>query len=127
VSPLDPDLAADGVHEALDVMFGGCPPRGTFTSTGTQVEVRATDTGLVVPVALGRFTGTDPDDGTVYDEEEISVRAADPSAEPQVTVAGRAEDLDAWLWHRRGPDVLTVEGDPAAFDRLRAVLDQPIN
>src|SRR6478735_6718875 len=31
VTPLDPALAADGVDEALDVMFGGTPPWGTFT------------------------------------------------------------------------------------------------
>ena len=29
--PLDPALAADGVLEALDVMYGGCPPWGTIT------------------------------------------------------------------------------------------------
>src|SRR6059058_6149952 len=73
VTPLDPELASDGVEEVLDVMFGGCPPWGTFTPSGKHAHVVAIDTGLVVPVALGRFTGTDPD-GTVYDEDDISVR-----------------------------------------------------
>ncbi|WP_238993563.1 hypothetical protein [Nocardioides caldifontis] len=30
VTALDPTLASDGVDEALDVMFGGCPPWGSF-------------------------------------------------------------------------------------------------
>jgi uncharacterized protein (TIGR03083 family) len=126
-TPLDAELASDGVLEALDVMFGGCPPWGTFTPSGEQVLVRVTDTGLEVPVALGRFTGTDPDDGTSYDEEDISVSAADGSVEPAGSVRGAADDLDAWLWHRRDDSGLVVEGDRAVLDRFLAVLQQPIN
>ncbi len=123
---LDPELAADGVLEALDVMFGGCPSWGSFTPSSTQVLVRASDTGLAVPVALGRFTGTDPEDGRAYDEEDISVRAADPSVVPAATVSGTAEDLDAWIWHRRDASAITVEGDRSAYERFEAVLAQPI-
>jgi uncharacterized protein (TIGR03083 family) len=127
VTPLDAGLAADGVHEALAVMYGGCPPWGTFTPSATHLHVRATDTGLVVPVVLGRFTGTDPENGKAYDEDDISVRAADPSAEPAAVVSGTADDLDAWLWHRRGQEVVTVEGDDAAFGRFAEVLQQPLD
>jgi uncharacterized protein (TIGR03083 family) len=127
VTPLDAELASDGVLEALDVMFGGCPPWGTFTPSGEQVLVRVTDTGLEVPVALGRFTGTEPDDGTSYDEEDISVSAADGSVVAAATVSGAADDLDAWLWHRRDDSGLVVEGDQAVLDRFLAVLKQPIN
>lgn len=126
VTPLDPQLAADGVQEVLSVMYGGCPPWGTFTPDSTVVHVVAEDTDLVVPVALGRFTGTDPDDGTAYDEDDLSVSAADSDATPVVTVRGRAEDLDAWLWHRRDDTAITVEGDSAAYHRLTAILRQPI-
>jgi uncharacterized protein (TIGR03083 family) len=127
VTPLDPVLASDGVHEALDVMFGGCPPWGSFEPTGTRIDVRVTDTGLTVPVVLGRFTGTDPDDGTTYDQEVLSVRAADPAVPADAVVSGSAGDLDAWLWHRRDAEGLTVGGDRAAFDRLAAALAQPID
>jgi uncharacterized protein (TIGR03083 family) len=127
LTPLDTELASDGVLEALDVMFGGCPPWGAFTPSGDQVLVHVTDTGLEVPVALGRFTGTDPDDGTSYDEEDISVSAADGSVDPAGVVRGTAQDLDAWLWHRRDDSGLVVEGDRAVLDRFLAVLEQPIN
>jgi uncharacterized protein (TIGR03083 family) len=127
VTPLDPALASDGVLEVLDKMFGGTVPWGTFTSTGTQAEFRVADTGLVVPVVLGRFTGTDPRDGTVYDDAELSVREADPSVSPQVVVSGTADDLDAWLWHRRDAAGVRVEGDPVVRDQLLQVLSQPID
>jgi uncharacterized protein (TIGR03083 family) len=127
VTPLDTELASDGVLEALDVMFGGCPPWGDFAPSGEQVLVRVTDTGLEVLVSLGRFTGTDPDDGTAYDEEDISVSAADPTAQPAGVISGTADDLDAWLWHRRDDSGLAVEGDRAVLDRFLEVLKQPIN
>jgi uncharacterized protein (TIGR03083 family) len=127
VTPLDPALASDGVHEALDVMFGGCPPWGSFEPTGPRIDVHVSETGLTVPVVLGRFTGTDPESGTSYDEEDLSVRAADASTPADAVLRGRADDLDAWLWHRRDAAGLTVEGDRAAFDRLAAVLAQSID
>ena len=101
VTPVEPALAADGVLEVLDVMYGGCPPWGSFDPTGPHVVVRCTDTGDEVLVVLGRFTGTDPD-GTSYDEDDLSVRSADPEAEPSAVVSGRADDLLAWRWHRGG-------------------------
>jgi uncharacterized protein (TIGR03083 family) len=125
-TPLDPALATDGVEEVLDVMYGGCPPWGTFMPSPVQVEVRAVDTGASWAVVLGRFTGTDPDSGTAYDEDDLSLRAADPALTPAATISGTAEDLDAWLWHRRDASGLELAGDRATYDRLLAVLAQPI-
>src|SRR3954469_12324324 len=122
VTPLDPELAADGVLEVLDMMFGGCPPWGSFAPSPTHVSVRTTDTGLEVLAVLGRFTGTDPDDGKTYDDEELSVRAADPSADPAAVIRGTADDLDAWLWHRRDSAPIQVDGDPIVRARLLWIL-----
>jgi uncharacterized protein (TIGR03083 family) len=118
VTPLDAELASDGVLEVLDKQYGGCPEWGSFAPSGVQFAVEVSDTGLVVPVALGRFTGTDPDDGKAYDEDDISVRFADPTAEPRTVVRGKAADLDAWLWNRRDDDGITVEGDREVFERF---------
>src|SRR3954454_16295692 len=88
VTPLDPVLAAAGVDETLDVMFGGCPPWGTFAGLPHHVRIDITDTGDTVWTQLGRFTGTDPE-GEDHDEEDIHV-VADPGSEPDATVAGPA-------------------------------------
>lgn len=127
VTPLDPRLAADGVLEALTVMYGGCPPWGTITPTDRVVDVRLTDTGDVLHVALARFTGTDPD-GTSYDEPDLAVLEEATRGSAVATVSGTAGDLDAWLWHR-GAGRVEVEqsGDPAVLAELRAVLAQPID
>ena len=126
VTPLDPVLAADGVHEVLDVMFGGQPPWGTFTAQDRFVRVDATDTDDQVWVQLGRFTGTDPDGGTEHDLDDIHV-VADPEVEPDTVVQGAAEDLDAWLWHRGDDTGVTVTGDREVFDHFRTCVNHPLN
>lgn len=126
VTPLDPALAADGVEEALDVMFGGCPPWGEFAGLPHHVRVDSTDTGDSVWVQIGRFRGTDPDDDVHYDEDDISV-VADPGTEPDAVVEGAAEALDAWLWRRRDDSGVRVHGDRAVYDHFRLAVNQPIN
>jgi uncharacterized protein (TIGR03083 family) len=123
-TPLDPVLAADGVLEALTVMYGGCPPWGTITPTDRVVDVELTDTGDVLHVALARFTGTDPD-GTTHDEPDLAIVDAGAAL---ATVRGTAGDVDTWLWHRGGGRVdVRLEGDRAALDELTGILSQPID
>jgi uncharacterized protein (TIGR03083 family) len=116
--PVDVRLAADGVSEALRVMYGAVPEWGTFTpDAGQTVRLRATDTGDTWLVMLGQFTGTDPD-GTAYDEANIHPSDQDPGTEAAAEVAGSAADLDCWLWHR--PPVTPVQrtGDQQALSRF---------
>ncbi|MDT0201531.1 maleylpyruvate isomerase family mycothiol-dependent enzyme [Nocardioides sp. AE5] len=124
VTPLDPRLAADGVQEALSVMFAGTPEWGTFTGSGVLVRVDTLDTDHHIWTELGRFTGTDPG-GRDHNEDDIAV-VTDPGTEPDVVVSAAASDLDAWLWRRRDDAGITVAGDPAAYERFRRVVDQPI-
>jgi uncharacterized protein (TIGR03083 family) len=99
-TPLDPDLCADGVDEALRVMYGALPAWGRFTPDRPRtVRLRATDTGDSWFVTLGRFTGTDPD-GVTYDEPDIHAEDPDPGSVAAAEIAGAAADLDCWLWHR---------------------------
>lgn len=124
VTPLDPALAADGVLEALTVMYGGCPPWGTITPSDRVVDVRLTDTGDVLHVALARFTGTDPG-GTTHDEPDLALV---DEGSPVATISGTAGDLDAWLWHRGvGRVQISREGDQGTLDELAGILSQPIN
>jgi uncharacterized protein (TIGR03083 family) len=133
VTPLDAALADDGVAESLGVMYGGGPPWGTFTPSDQTVAVRMTDTGTDLLVALGRFTGTDPADQKQYDEDDIAL--VDTGPEPIATISGAAADLDTWLW-KRDPalslgwddgDRIRIAGDRLAYEKLSAILGQPIN
>lgn len=126
VTALDARLAGDGVHEALAVMFGGCPPWGTFTPGEGLLRVDVIDTDQQVWVRLGRFTGTDPDDGKTYDEDDISVVDGGPD-EPDAVLAGPAAALDTWLWRRGDDSEIRVAGDREVHDRFRTIVDQPID
>lgn len=125
VTPLDPDLAADGVDEALDIMFGGTPGWGSFTGTGRHVRVDISDLDESVWVGTGRFTGTDPEDGKTYDEDDIA-KVAPRDGEPDAVVTGPAAALDAWLWRRGPADEITVTGDDAVVAHFRGCVDQAI-
>jgi uncharacterized protein (TIGR03083 family) len=127
VTPLDPRLAADGVDEVLSVMFGGIPSWGVFTASGHRVRVECTDTGDVVCVEVGHFSGTDPDSGKDYRDEVAVEPVADPSSEPDAVIAGPAAALDAWLWRRGDDGEVTVSGDRTAYDRFREAVNHPID
>ena len=128
-SELDATLASDGVHEVLDVMFGGCPPWGSWEPGEDLVRVDATDTGEEFWLRFGIFSGTDPDSGTSYaDEEDFHVVAAPGGdVEPDAVVDGPAAALDLWLWHRGDDTEISVVGDEAAHARFRAIVETPIN
>ncbi len=124
-SLMDPLLSADGVDEALRIMYGGhLPAWGRFAPDEARtVRVQATDTGDSWFVALGRVSGTDPDDSKSYDQAGIQVADADTGDQAAATVRGPADDLDCWLWHRPADALLERSGDPdvlAAFDALIA-------
>jgi uncharacterized protein (TIGR03083 family) len=121
-TPLDPRLSADGVDEALRVMYGAVPSWGAFTPDPPHaVRLRATDTGDSWLVTLGRFTGTDPD-GTSYDEPDIHADDRDPGIEAAAEVAGTAGDLDCWLWHRPPLTPVGRSGDQQALSRFESAI-----
>ena len=126
IGELDPALASDGVDEVLDVMFGGLPEWGEFSPLPHYIRVELTDTGQDVWVQLGRFSGTDPSDGTHYDEDDIHV-VADPGTEPDAVISAPAGVMDARLWRRGDGDSIHLAGDLMIVDHFRRVIHQPIN
>jgi uncharacterized protein (TIGR03083 family) len=125
ISNLDPALASDGVEEVLDVMFGGCPEWGEFSPLPHYIRVELTDTGESVWVQLGRFSGTDPEDGTHYDEDDIHV-VGDPGVEADAVISAPAGVMDARLWRRGDGDAIHLAGDLLIVDHFRRVIHQPI-
>jgi uncharacterized protein (TIGR03083 family) len=128
-TPMDQELAADGVDETLRVMYGGCPPWGTITPHPTRgtIRLRVTDTGDSWLVTPARFTGTDPD-GKSYDEPDIHVAPADPGGPAAAEITGAAGDLDCWLWNRDPVGPVELSGDQALLDEFVAdIVKQAIN
>lgn len=126
---MDAALSADGVDEALRVMYGGIPAWGSFASAdGRTVRFQATDTRQSWFVELGRFTGTDPDTDQTYDEPDIHpAEHDDPQRVAAATITGTAADLDLWLWRRPTLGELTHTGDHEVVDQLESIISSGIN
>jgi len=126
-APMDPRLSADGVDEALRIMYGGAPEWGRFTPDSAKtLRVQATDTGDSWHVSLGRFTGTDPD-GTAYDEPDLRAAGRDPGGTTAAAAGGTAADLDCWLWHRPPAAPIERSGDQEVLSRFEATIAPGIN
>lgn len=125
---MDPRLSADGVDEALRVMYGGTLPTwGMFTADrGRTVRIQATDTKDSWFLTLGQFTGTDPADHQAYDQPAIAADDADAGAPAAATIAGGAADLDCWLWRRGQVDQLARSGDAEALGHFDAIISAGI-
>lgn len=127
-SPVDANLAADGVAEMIDVMLGGCPPWGSWEPLPHYARLDCTDTGDEVWAQFGLFSGTHPDSGEVISaEEDFHLVDAPADVEPDVVIDGPAAALDAWLWHRGDDSQLSIAGDRSILARFRAVVATPIN
>lgn len=127
VTPLDPALAADGVAEALDVMYGGeAPEWGRIEPGAHHVRIDLTDVGVSLWVRPCTFLGTDPDSGKNHDGPHLLL-VDGPGTEPDAVVAGKAGDVDAWLWKRRDGTGITVSGDRDAYGELVAAISPPLD
>lgn len=115
---VDAAVAADGVDELVGVMLTGIPEWADFAPAPDTVRVITTDEPGTWTLTFGRMTGTSPTSGTTYDIDAAEL--VDDFDDPSTTISGRALDLDLWLWGRRDVSALTITGDPAGADRLRA-------
>lgn len=123
---MDPRLCADGVDEALRVMYGGLPPWGMFTPDADRlVRLRATDTGDTWLVALGRFTGTDSG-GTPHDELDIHVEDDALDRPARAEISAGAADLDCWLYHRSLLGEVEFSGDEDVLRDFQAVIAEGV-
>ena len=118
VGEIDVRLAADGVDEVLDVMYGGCPPWATWEGLPHYVRIDLIDADESVWCQLGHLTGTDKE-GVAHDEDDFHV-VADPGVEPDAVIQAEAADADLRFWKRGTDERFHVAGDRAMIDRLNA-------
>ena len=116
-SAVDPNLAADGVAELVELFIGGVPTWATFAPDGTTLRLELNDRSRSWGLALGRMAGTSPNTGTTYD---LDAAMAEPVTTDNV-IRAAAGDLDLWLWGRGGESYLDVSGDPGMVVRLRTL------
>lgn len=122
-APVPPDLAADGIRHAVEVMWawwGKVPGFELTTSTGA-VALEANDWGESVVLQPGRWEGKDQSG----ESQAVPGAVLAPDAEPVARVRGTAEELYRWLWGRA--EEPATEGDPAALAALRAARDEGMN
>ena len=120
LSPVDAELATDGILEGLQYFWGGVPSWATWQADGPVGRVQTTDTRLGWNFQLGWVSGTHPYSGTRY-EREPALELVDDGA-PSFTVSAPAADLDLWLWNRPASAQPTLEGSAADFERLKEVI-----
>ncbi|MBY5162612.1 maleylpyruvate isomerase N-terminal domain-containing protein [Salsipaludibacter albus] len=123
---LDPDVAGDGIDEALDLMFGLVPPWGEFVPSERALQAVTTDTHRSWHVRLGRFVGTSPRSGRDYDRPVVAARADVLDPDVTTTVGAPAADLDLWLWSRTGTEAFEVSGDDAPWQSLAHLVAEGI-
>ena len=128
-SPLDPELAADGVDEALTIMRGheDDPDEPGIRSTplGRPVVISAVDTMHSWTVTPVRVSGTDHD-GDALDEPAFRVEQG-AVGDATTEICGTAAELDCWLWNRPAMGEITRQGDEATLAAVDRVIDDSLD
>ena len=116
VTPVDDDLAVDGIDEVLDIFLrygfsatdvAADPDLDVTRHAGRSVLVRTGPHAWHLAVASGE------------PEQVVLTREARPA---QATVSAEPSELLLWLWGRRPDSAVTITGDPAAAAALRDLL-----
>lgn len=93
---LDAALAADGVAELLEVMYGGEPgPGSRFEPADGLVRISLSDVGIDLWARPGRLHRTDPESGEPQDGPHL------------LSSRRRTAPANGWRWSRVGPPTST--------------------
>jgi uncharacterized protein (TIGR03083 family) len=107
ISSIAPEVAADAVDHAVDVMWGWLPDGATYEARAV-VEFVATDVDRQWLLEVGQTS--------VGSSRAVRVAEERPTA----TIKATAVDLALWAWTRGGS--VDVSGEPASVAALDAVV-----
>lgn len=110
VTPIDPELAADGVDEALLIMLAG---------DWSDYPVEAGAGRSAVLGAAGRSWRIELDRAEV---RCVELPQGSTTGDADVIVTGAPHDLLLWVWGRSGLDELRVDVDRELAETVRARL-----
>ncbi|HSG79977.1 MAG TPA: maleylpyruvate isomerase family mycothiol-dependent enzyme [Acidimicrobiia bacterium] len=111
LTPLDPDIAADGVDEVLGPVRAAVADDVSFGPDGRVVLMQTRDTGDIWHLVLG----TGPNG---FGWRWAEGGAADPVA----VITATADVLDRWAWGRADEDEPAVEGDTGVVSAIRTAV-----
>lgn len=118
-TPVEPDLAADGVDEIIRVMMIGAPDWAEAVTTDRTVRLSCTDRPGSWTLRFGFWTGRSPTSGRTYvNEPGLDLAVTD---RPGTGIRATANDLLLFLWGRGTAGRLEVAGDPRAVEDLRSI------
>ena len=103
-TPVNAELAVDGIDELLVMMISG----DDWAEHGTKEPVDATV----------RIT-TPARSWTVLVDADLILVDRSTEGEPTVELTGESSEVFLWLWGRAGSAPLAVSGDTSAADRFR--------
>lgn len=119
---MDAALSADGVDEALRVMFGGAPSWAELAvEEHASLRLTSTDTGDHWYVNLAGYAGND-EEGRDQAGRSLLVAPADTGLPTAAAVSAAAADLDCWLWGRPSTGDVQLSGDVQVLAGLREVV-----
>ena len=104
VTPIDEELAVDGIDEVLRIMLAG--PCSDGDQSGEQADDRV------------RISGGGRSWTVSMTSRNVRVTESDAGA-VAVEVAGSPDDLYLWLWGRRSDESLAVTGDAGVASAFR--------
>jgi uncharacterized protein (TIGR03083 family) len=110
-TPIDADLAADGIDEVLDVFIADGWDDDVTPEEWGDVDPHAGEGKTIAMRAGGRTWRSTLGPST------IALDRGDGRADARV--AGDPESVLLWLWGRRGDDVVVLDGDPDVLKTFR--------
>lgn len=118
-TPVDDELAADGIDELLTTYVLGVPEWASFTPSGERIRVATSAPAQRSwTLELGRVAGVVPGS-----DRAVDLPGAVASAEPaDLVIDGPAPAVHAALWGRGPSHELVLTGDAGLADELRLVI-----
>jgi uncharacterized protein (TIGR03083 family) len=118
LTPIDPELALDGIEEFLCLFIG------YFSRTYPEEygsALREPDRRPLAVCAGGQSWTLSATESGVEVTRAGGAEASAAASRAAVTVSGEPGDVLLWLWVRTGDEAVRIEGDERALSQLKAL------